>query len=228
MRPKWPFWKHRAPKMRLVEAQCAYRKHCYPRNPTWESSHFWGLTIKVDVPFSLARGWQRRGLSRQVLRKIRSRPVNQTKARAKTKSSWISPISVNSGVFPCENKRDSHIEFFFFSGMPPGKVHELAFLWFGLPGWLLKRSLTKTPQNVPRNLFSLVQLPKRSSSAAFWTFPWCIFRKAPNVGAGTTGIWGAQGGSAKALARNNAPGASTARATRAWRKHALLNSETLL
>ena len=47
MRPKWPFWKHRAPKMRLVEAQCAYRKHCYrqlPRNPTWESSHFWGLT----------------------------------------------------------------------------------------------------------------------------------------------------------------------------------------
>ena len=25
----------------------------------------------------------------------------------------------------------------FCSGMPPGKVHELAFLWFGLPGWLL-------------------------------------------------------------------------------------------
>ena len=33
MRPKWPFWKHRAPKMRLVEAQCAYRKHCYPETP---------------------------------------------------------------------------------------------------------------------------------------------------------------------------------------------------
>ena len=30
MRPTWPFWKHRAPKMRLVEAQCSYRKHCYP------------------------------------------------------------------------------------------------------------------------------------------------------------------------------------------------------
>ena len=32
-RPKWPFWKHRAPKMRLVEAQCAHRKHCYPEIP---------------------------------------------------------------------------------------------------------------------------------------------------------------------------------------------------
>ena len=38
---------------------------------------------------------------------------------------------------------------------------------------------------------------------------------------------GAQGGSAKAPARNNEPGGSTARATRAWRKHALLGSETL-
>ena len=33
MRPKWTFWKHRAPKMRLVEAQCAHRKHCYPKIP---------------------------------------------------------------------------------------------------------------------------------------------------------------------------------------------------
>ena len=33
MRPKWPFWKHRAPKKRLVEAQCAHRKHCYPETP---------------------------------------------------------------------------------------------------------------------------------------------------------------------------------------------------
>ena len=41
------------------------------------------------------------------------------------------------------------------------------------------------------------------------------------------GFWGPQGGSAKAPARNNAPGGSTARATRAWRKHALLSSETL-
>ena len=33
MRPKWPFWKHRAPKMRLAEAQCAPWKHCYPETP---------------------------------------------------------------------------------------------------------------------------------------------------------------------------------------------------
>ena len=33
MRPKWPFWKHRAPKMLLAEAQCAHRKHCYPETP---------------------------------------------------------------------------------------------------------------------------------------------------------------------------------------------------
>ena len=33
MRPKWPFWKHGAPKMRLVEAQCAHWKHCYPETP---------------------------------------------------------------------------------------------------------------------------------------------------------------------------------------------------
>ena len=33
MRPKWPFWKHRAPKMRMVEAQCAHWKHCYPEIP---------------------------------------------------------------------------------------------------------------------------------------------------------------------------------------------------
>ena len=36
MRPKWPFWKHRAPKMRPPEA-------LLPRNPTWESPHFSGL-----------------------------------------------------------------------------------------------------------------------------------------------------------------------------------------
>ena len=38
-------------------------------------------------------------------------PANQTKKRAKTKSSWISPIFVNSGVFPWENKHDSHWTF---------------------------------------------------------------------------------------------------------------------
>ena len=38
-------------------------------------------------------------------------PANQTKERAKTKSSWISPIFVNSGVSPWENKHDSHRTF---------------------------------------------------------------------------------------------------------------------
>ena len=42
----------------------------------------------------------------------------------------------------------------FCSGMAPGKVHELAFLWFGLPGRLLK----KRPKTSPKML-SLVQLP---------------------------------------------------------------------
>ena len=30
---KCPFWKHRAPKMPLVEAQCAHQKHCHPETP---------------------------------------------------------------------------------------------------------------------------------------------------------------------------------------------------
>ena len=38
---------------------------------------------------------------------------------------------------------------------------------------------------------------------------------------------GAQGGSAKALVRNNALGGSMACVTRAWRKRALLSSETV-
>ena len=51
--------------------------------------------------------------------------------------------------------------------------------------------------------------------------------ESPKVGAGACGIWGGQGGSANAPERNKAPGGSTARATRAWRKHALLSSETM-
>ena len=61
-------------------------------------------------------------------------PTNQTEERAKTKSSWISPIFVNSGVFLWKKARFTSN---FCSGLPPRKVHELAFLWFGLPGWLL-------------------------------------------------------------------------------------------
>ena len=43
-------------------------------------------------------------------------PANQTKERGKTKSSRISPIFVNSGVFPWENKHDSHLELLFRNG----------------------------------------------------------------------------------------------------------------
>ena len=66
-------------------------------------------------------------------------PANQTKDRAKTESSWISPTFVNSGVFSLG--RQARFTSNFCSSLPPGKVHELAFLWFGLPGWLL--TLTK-------------------------------------------------------------------------------------
>ena len=39
---------------------------------------------------------------------------------------------VNSGHLPWENKRDSHRTL--VPNCPRGKCHELAFLWFGLPG----------------------------------------------------------------------------------------------
>ena len=42
---------------------------------------------------------------------------------------------VNSGVF-LRKTSSIHISNF-CSGMPPRKVHELTFLWFGLPGPLL-------------------------------------------------------------------------------------------
>ena len=41
MRPMQPFWKHRAPKMRLVVAQCAHRKHCYPETPSCDCMLAW-------------------------------------------------------------------------------------------------------------------------------------------------------------------------------------------
>ena len=53
MRPKWPFWKHRAPKMRLVEAQCAHRKHCYPENPL--GSHPTSRASQQHLPLELIR-----------------------------------------------------------------------------------------------------------------------------------------------------------------------------
>ena len=54
MRPKWPFWKHHAPKMRLVEAQCAHRKHCSPEIPL--GSH---PTSRVSPNIAEILGFQR-------------------------------------------------------------------------------------------------------------------------------------------------------------------------
>ena len=64
----------------------------------------------------------------QLLRiaRIRSRPG---KGRAKTKSSWISPIFVNSGVGNQPRCTSN-----FCSNLPPGKVHEL-WPFFGLVCW---------------------------------------------------------------------------------------------
>ena len=91
------------------------------------------------------------------------------------------------------------------------------------------------------NTFSISKAPLKQAGRVAMLRPHIVWQHAPSemheqapfgkpqmhVGAGASGIWGAQAGSAKALARNNAPGRSTARATRAWWKHALLSSETL-
>ena len=53
MRPKWPFWKHRAPKMSLdLPGRSTMRppEALRSRNPTWESSHFSGLTTIARWP----------------------------------------------------------------------------------------------------------------------------------------------------------------------------------
>ena len=57
-------------------------------------------------------------------------PANQTKESAKTKSSWISPIFVNSGVFPWENKHDSHIELLFRNAPAKSSWTDLSLVWF--------------------------------------------------------------------------------------------------
>ena len=77
---------------------------------------------------SLALTWEESGVA----------PANQTKERAKKKSSWISPIFVNSGVFSLG--KQARFTLNFCSGMPLRKVHELTFLWLGLPRPLLKEN----------------------------------------------------------------------------------------
>ena len=88
-------------------------------------------------------------------------PANQTKERAKTKSSWISPNFVNSGVFPWENKgdekfmnfahfcdfwcfflgkqaRNSHIEFLFRNAPGKSSWTDLSLVWFATGPLLIR------------------------------------------------------------------------------------------
>ena len=50
---------------------------------------------------------------------------------------------MNSGVFSLE--KQARFTLNFCSGMPLRKVHELTFLWFGLPGPLLMLGCARTP-----------------------------------------------------------------------------------
>ena len=63
-------------------------------------------------------------------------PANQTKERAKTKSSYeFRPFLCEFWCFSLGKRARFTLNF--CSGMPLGKVHKLTFLWFGLPGPLL-------------------------------------------------------------------------------------------
>ena len=56
-------------------------------------------------------------------------PANQTKETAKTKSSWISPIFVNSGVF-LRNTSMIHIELLFRNAPAKSSWTDLSLVWF--------------------------------------------------------------------------------------------------
>ena len=88
--------------------------------------------------------------------------------------------------------------------------------------------------NVGKEGKSAIHLSNLGNFCQIWPSPPRIF--CPKIiygefsalsGGGRRWDLGAQGGSAKAPARNDAFGGSTPRATRAWRKHALVSSETL-
>ena len=69
---------------------------------------------------------------------LRSRPpANQTKERAKTKSSYehFAPFSCEFWCFSLG--KQARFTLNFCSGMPLAKSHEPTFLWFGFPGPLL-------------------------------------------------------------------------------------------
>ena len=112
---------------------------------------------------SCAHGW-----SQPFSKRIRSNfresgvaPANQTKERAKRKSSWISPVFVNSGVFSLGKRARSTLNF--CSGTPLRKVHELTF--FGLVcrghSWEnaeFRAGSGQIPSKYPKSLYSIVIL----------------------------------------------------------------------
>ena len=57
-------------------------------------------------------------------------PANQTKERAKTKSSWISPIFVNSGVFFLRKTSTIQIELLFRNAPVKSSWTDLSLVWF--------------------------------------------------------------------------------------------------
>ena len=61
--------------------------------------------------------------------KIKSRPANQTKERAKTKSSRISPFFVNSGVF-LRKTSTIHIELLFRNAPAKSSWTDFSLVWF--------------------------------------------------------------------------------------------------
>ena len=57
-------------------------------------------------------------------------PANQTKERAKTRSSWISPIFVNSGVFFLRKTSTIHIELLFWNAPVKSSWTHVSLVWF--------------------------------------------------------------------------------------------------
>ena len=67
---------------------------------------------------------------------IRSRPGKPNQRKGDNEKFMnFAHFCVNSGVFSLG--KQARFTLNFCSGMPLRKVHELAFLWFGLPEWLL-------------------------------------------------------------------------------------------
>ena len=135
-----------------------------------------GSMRKLVAELSLKTFWKQSGVA----------PANQTKERAKTKSSWISPIFVNSGVFPEEYKHDSH---WTFVPESPAKSSwtDLSLVWFAgaTPETFLKTSSkTSAKQKRDRGCASQAHPRPRLDSQALPNLPGrhaCRTKLPPNV-----------------------------------------------